>query len=369
MQEIDTAGRELYFCNHLVGVFLAHDLPNEMRVALPAAVPSTPDDRANHLAVLLLGFGTEHAAKWAQQRLQLAGQINMPAAMQMSTVAKLRELAFSNSSDFSNGTGMLDWRLGQVLCNAGMYAAALKLQTAGLHQAAKLQDAASKRRAASIKASLAALHIERALPGDLAKALGYAREAPEELKNAGASDQVVLQTRENYALLLVKLHEGGYTSPAGTMTAAIEDALPQAAQVFEEAVGYFTTEAEEATRKAHDAAVNHREDAGKLQTALLECVDEGLISRNNWGYVLALQGKLDKAAKQLKTAHAHAVTFLSPNHRTTAVILDSMAYLAKKQKDKVTSKRLYQEALSMKTVVLGPRHPETLATKQRLERV
>lgn len=367
-QEVGLAGRELYFSNYLVGEVLKTDLPDEMQIPLPATVQPNLDNRANHLAVLLLGFGTEPAVQWARQRLQLAAQFVMPAAMQVSTVAKLREWAFSSSNDFNQSNGMLTWRLGQVLFEAGLYEPALRLHITAREQAARQADKASKGIVARITSSIAALMIEQ---GDLQGALQYAVDAPKWLRAAGASADLVMEASENHAVLLVLMAEAADTADA----APAEGSLQEAAATFKKAATHFKEAAETARRsleafyKSNAAGDLGSEKVLKLQCEVLGYENSELISRNNLGYVLARQSKFTEAADVFKAAHDDAVLRLPPNDHTTAIILDSMAFLADREHNNEESKNLYRKALDMKTAVLGPQHPDTLATKQRLERV
>lgn len=370
LQETVSAGRELYFADYLVGTYLCSQLPQHMRIPLPAAVPADADDSANHMAVLLLGFGTGPAVQWAQQRLraamQLAGEeFDLSAALRMNIIAKMREWAFSSSSDFNGSSGMLIWRLGQVLSEAGLYEPALRLHIAARTQATRQHDNASKQIVARITSSMAALMIDQ---GDLEGALPHAAAAPTLLREAQAPADLIIEAGENYAVLLVLLAEADAALADGNLEKAAAT-FKQAAEDLQQAAAEARTSLETKYKAGTATGDKGKQEVLQLQSKLLGFENSELISRNNWGYVLTKQGCFPEAATKLKAAYDDAVRRLPPADRTTAIILDSMAFLEDKQQHMGESICLYQQALDMKTAVLGPQHPDTLATKQRLARV
>jgi hypothetical protein len=97
-----------------------------------------------------------------------------------------------------------------------------------------------------------------------------------------------------------------------------------------------------------------------------------IIALNNLGCVLVMQGKLGAAGgarAKLEDALARVLSVQAAlaGTRTHAVVLDTMGLLLDaegKTLDAVTS---YEASLAMKETALGPKHPSTTATKQRLE--
>jgi Tetratricopeptide repeat len=58
---------------------------------------------------------------------------------------------------------------------------------------------------------------------------------------------------------------------------------------------------------------------------------------------------------------------LGPNHRHTATSLNDLAAVLRAQDDPTAARPLFERALDIRERVLGPEHPDTVATRRALQ--
>lgn len=285
------------------------------------------------LALVLLVWGREKAAAWAWQHLELPGE---PPSTTTPLLSSPELLCAVTSWDDTQG--FLTWNVGRVLARAGKFAAARGL----FEQALQRQPQPST---PVLTPGLAVLraHTDQSFAAVL---IELARENP--ALRAAAAVAALESLKSMEALNMSQPDIADACSNAGAAQAGCEQ-LAEAEALFMRALQI-------------NEALNTR---GRLDK-------NTIIALNNLGCVLVMQGKLGAAGgarAKLEDALARVLSVQAAlaGTRTHAVVLDTMGLLLDaegKTLDAVTS---YEASLAMKKKALGPEHPSTTATKQRLE--